>query len=158
MEKAKYFIVALVLAVTGFCATAATTTGEDVDNYKASMMSFIRSEGYVPKIDSDGDIEFKHDGDAYWAQVSAFDDGYYVTVATYTGVDGYDRCKVCKTMDLTMADLKFVRLYTTADHSQVKVSYNWYCVSIADFKRMFDTALSVVSAADSKLIKGLLAD
>ncbi len=88
MNKFKYFLVAVFTAVIGFSGYSANPTDEDVENYKASIISYVRAEGYLPKIDSDGDIAFKHDGDSYWVRVSAYDDGYYVTVMTLTSIEG----------------------------------------------------------------------
>lgn len=149
----------MLLAMAGiFTGKAYSPSSEDVDNYKASIMSYVKMEGYMPKIDDDGDIVFKHDGDAYWVLVSPYDDGYYVTVMTMTSVSGRNINKVRKAMDEAARSIKFVKLFTSSNEDVVTTSYNWYCVSIADFKRMFANALSVVSSADSKLIKGILAD
>lgn len=158
MKKIKYLIVALFAAFTCLCGNAATASSEDVDNYIASIISYLKAEGYMPKIDSDGDVAFKHDGDSYWVQVSDYDDGYYVTVMTETSVKDRSLVKVRKAMDETARGLKFVRLYTHADESVVKVSCSWYCISVADFKRMFSNALTVVSTADSRFIKSIISD
>lgn len=156
MNKLKYLLVTVFTTVIGFCGYCANPTDEDVDNYKASIISFVKAEGYMPKIDSDGDIAFKHDGDSYWIQASSYDDGYYVTVMTITSVDGGNINTIRKAMDETARGLKFVRLYSSSDGKIVLSSYSWYCVSIADFKRMFSNALSVVSTADARFIKNLL--
>lgn len=158
MNALKYFLVAVLTTVIGFCGFAATKTDEDVENYKASINSYVKTEGYMPRIDSDGDIAFKHDGDPYWVQVSSYDDGYYVTVMTATSVEGRSITKVRRAMDETMRGYKYVRLYSSSDGSVVTVSYSWYCLSIVDFKRMFSNALSVVSLADSQFISKMVSD
>lgn len=158
MNILKYLLVAVFTTVIGFCGYGATPTDEDVDNYKASIISFVKTEGYMPKLDSDGDVAFKHDGDSYWIQASSYDDGYYVTVMTMTSVEGQDITKIRKAMDETTRGLKYVRMYSSPDGNVVTISYSWYCVSITDFKRMFSNALSVVSTADARFIKNLLAE
>lgn len=158
MSTFKNLLVVLLTVVTGFCSYAANPTDEDVENYKASVISYVKMEGYLPKLDSDGDIAFKHDGDSYWVQVSSYDGGYYVTLMTMTSVEGHSITKVRKVMDDTVRGLKFVRMYSSSDGKVVTVGYNWYCVSIADFKRMFTDALSVVSIADSRFINNLVAE
>ncbi len=158
MNTLKYLLVAVLTAVIGFCGYAANPTDEDLDNYKASIISFVKAEGYMPKLDSDGDIAFKHDGDSYWVQASSYDDGYYITVMTMTSVEGRNITTIRRAMDETARSLKFVRLYSSPDGNVVTISYSWYCISIADFKRMFSNALSVVSTADARFIKNFLAE
>lgn len=154
MNALKKLVVVLLTIVAGFNGYAVRPSEEDVDNYKASVSSFLRTEGYMPQVDGDGDIAFKHDGDKYWIQASAYDDGYYVTLMTLTSVKDIDINKIRRVMDETAQGLKYVRLYTV-NGTVVNTSYSWYCVSISDFKRMFSNALSVVSTADSRLIQGL---
>lgn len=156
MKKIKFFLLMLFASTMIVNLQAANTTEEDAANYQASLMSYIKTEGYTPKIDSDGDINFKHDGDNYWVTVSPYDDGYYVTVMTVTNVEGRNINKVRKAMDETARGLKYVRLYTNSSESAVTTSYSWYCFSIVDFKRMFENALDVVSTADSRFIKRFL--
>ncbi len=158
MNTLKYLLMAVLTALIGFNGYAGNPTDEDVDNYKASIISFVKAEGYMPKLDSDGDIAFKHDGDSYWIQSSSYDDGYYVTVMTMTSVEGENINTIRKAMDDTARGLKFVRLYSSPDAKVVTISYSWYCISIVDFKRMFSNALSVVSTADFRFIKNYLAE
>lgn len=153
MNKLKYLLVAVFATVIAFCGYCENPTAEDVDNYKASLISFVKTEGYMPKLDSDGDIAFKHDGDSYWIQASSYDDGYYVTVMTMTSVENENITAIRKAMDETARGLKFVRLYSSSNEKVVFISYSWYCVSVTDFKRMFSNALSVVSTADTRFIK-----
>lgn len=158
MRTPKYLLVTLLITFVGFSCYAVNPTDEDVDNYKASIISFVKTEGYMPKLDSDGDVAFKHDGDSYWIQASSYDDGYYVTVMTMTSVEGRNITTIRKAMDETTRGLKFVRLYSSPDGNVVTISYSWYCISIADFKRMFSNALSVVSTADTRFIKNFLSE
>lgn len=155
MDALKKIAVALLALVVGFNCYAAKPSEEDVENYKASVMSYLRTEGYMPQLDSDGDIAFKHDGDKYWVETEAYGGGYYVTLMTLTPVTDISISTVRKAMDETVRGLKFVRMYSISDGSVVSVSYNWYCFSISDFKRMFSDALRVVSTADSRFIKAV---
>lgn len=141
-----------------FSSVAGTTTTEDAENYRALCLSFVKTEGYTPSIDSDGDIKFKHDGDPYWVEITPYDDGYYVSLITFTSIENYSITKVRKAMDETMRGLKYVRIYTSSNGKFVTVGYHWYCVSIQDFKRMFDNALIVVSTADSRFRNSVISD
>lgn len=156
MKTIKYILVTLLIVAINAGANAATTTDRDATNYKSSIMSYVKTEGYAPKYDSDGDIQFKHEGSTYFILVSPYDDGYYVVLMTTTNVEGYNINKVRKAMDESVRSFKFVRSYTNTSETGVITQYGWYCVSITDFKRMFANALNVVSSADKKFINKML--
>lgn len=159
MKQIKYFATLLFSMVICFCGYAdSSPTTEDVENYKGLIMSYVKTEGYMPSIDSDGDIQFKHDGDAYWIQAQAYDDGYYVTVLTLTRIENDGITKARKALDESIRSFKYVRGYTHTSEEAVEIEYSWYCVSIADFKRMFSTALYVVSSADKRFIENMTAE
>ena len=49
-----------------------------------SIQSYLKSEGFQPEIDDDGDIKFKRQGDTYFVKVSATDENpMYVTLSKY---------------------------------------------------------------------------
>lgn len=156
MKNLKFLLVAILATVIGFSGYCAEPTSEDVDNYKASIISYLKSEGYMPKYDSDGDIAFKHDGDTYCILASAFNDGYYVTVMTWSTIAGYNLNKIRKAMDKTARSLKFVKFYTSEDEEFAYVTYSWYCLSMADFKRIFSDVLNVLSTADARFVENYI--
>lgn len=157
MRALKCMLVMLI-ASAAWVSVAAKPSDADVDRYKASAMSFVREEGYMPTLDSDGDISFKREGNSYWVQVEAYEDGYYVTVMTLTGIEGSNLTKVRRAMDEAVRSIKFARQYTTTSEKSVVTSYSWYCTSIADFKKMFSDALLVVSTADARFIEKMVAE
>ena len=61
----------MLIASAACVSVAATPSDADVDRYKASAMSFVREEGYMPALDADGDISVKREGNYYWVQVEA---------------------------------------------------------------------------------------
>ena len=153
MKQFKYFFLTLMIVMTGLSVKAATA--EEVENYKASVMSYLKMEGYFPKIDSDGDISFKHDGSTYWVQITSYDDGYYVIVMTMTNIEGKSINTVYRSINEVSRGLKYVKQTLSANEKIVTTEYDWYCISINDFKRMFSTALNVVAAADTRFINAV---
>ena len=69
----KKFVLTLLLVFCSICALQA-------QNVQSSIMSFLRNEGYSPSYDSDGDIQFKVQGDLYYVIVKEVDDYAYVEV------------------------------------------------------------------------------
>ncbi len=157
MKHLKMILAVLAIVLVSGTCYADSPTSEDLENYKSSLMAYVRMQGYTPKLDSDGDIQFKHDGDTYWVQAVPYDDGYYVTVMTSTSIDGYNINNIRQAMDDAVRSLKYVRMYTSSSRKSIVTEYNWYCVSVNDFKRMFENALSVVTTCENRFVKNFIA-
>lgn len=76
----KKFVLTLLLIVGSIC----TLEAQDV---QSSIMSYLRNSGYSPEYDSDGDIQFKVQGDIYYVIVKDVDDYAYVEVRAPYSVD-----------------------------------------------------------------------
>lgn len=77
----KKIALTLLLALCSICALQA-------QSIQSSIMSYLRNEGYAPTYDSDGDIQFKMEGNIYYVIVKDLDEGYsYVEVRAPFGVD-----------------------------------------------------------------------
>lgn len=77
----KKLVLTFVLAVCSICALQA-------QSIQSSIMTFLRNEGYAASYDSDGDIQFKMEGNIYYVIVKDLDDGYsYVEVRAPFAVD-----------------------------------------------------------------------
>lgn len=74
----------LVLALL---MTLCTLGALRAQSLQSDIMSFLRTEGYAPSYDSDGDIQFKKEGYLYYVIVKDIDDGYsYVEVRVPFGI------------------------------------------------------------------------
>lgn len=149
----KQLITAILLTFISVYGNAGNVTKNDIANFKQSIISVVKSEGFSPDIDSDGDISLKYQGETYWITVEPFDDNYYVSLWTYMNIEGNDINEVLRAADATMHDLKFLRMYTVTRY--IKIKCDWYCVTISDFKNMFMNALIAVSYGESKFMKKL---
>ncbi len=148
----KKLVLSLLIAVaTVATAVALPPTETQVKNYKTQIQSYLRSEGYAPSIDSDGDISFKYQGDGYWIRVSSYDDGYCVDLWTMKGCKSFRTYDVWNGCNNVMSQLKYVRLYTTNENKTVIIEYEWFCPTISDFKLFFNDALLVITTADTRL-------
>lgn len=75
--------IALTLLLT-FCSICAL----QAQSIQSSIMSYLRNEGYAATYDSDGDIQFKMEGNIYYVIVKDLDEGYsYVEVRAPFAVD-----------------------------------------------------------------------
>lgn len=55
------------------------------NSVKRDIFSFLRTEGYAPSLDEDGDIKFKVQGTVYFALVKEFTDKNYAYVEVMAG-------------------------------------------------------------------------
>lgn len=70
----KKIVIALLLTLGAFGALRA-------QSIESEIMSYLRTEGYVPTYDSDGDIQFKKEGCLYYVIIKDSGEGYsYVEV------------------------------------------------------------------------------
>ena len=81
----KRLICIIAMVAIGFTATYAQksfTPGQK--KIRDEIFSYLKSEGYQPSIDDDGDIKFKRQGDIYFVCVSDKDTSpYYVRLSKY---------------------------------------------------------------------------
>lgn len=78
----KKFVLILFLAFCGISALQAQNM-----HLQSSIMSFLRNEGYSPSYDSDGDLQFKLQGNIYYVIVKEVSDYAYVEVRVPFSVD-----------------------------------------------------------------------
>ena len=55
-------------------ASDAKDLNPDQKELQSSMFSFLKTEGFSPEIDSDGDIKFTKSGVIYWIVISDVDE------------------------------------------------------------------------------------
>lgn len=77
-------------------ASDAKDLNPDQKELQSSMFSFLKTEGFSPEIDSDGDIKFTKSGVIYWIVISDVDESpLYVSLqCNYTYGDGFSRERV----------------------------------------------------------------
>ena len=70
---------------------------------RSDIETFLKEEGYVPEIDSDGDIKFKKEGKVYYIEVSKVDTApmYVRTYKFYTYSESFTKEKIVKALEKT---------------------------------------------------------
>lgn len=136
----KRFIVILCLfANIGFlCAQELNSAQSKLRN---DIKSFLQQEGFVPSIDSDGDVAFKSEGNSFWVSVSAEDDVPMYTSLNigFTKPDDYS----LTTMKLAAAELNYykgVKVLCFEDSFTFRAEL--YVMNAEQFKYSFYTMLA----------------
>lgn len=70
---------------------------------RSDIETFLKEEGYVPEIDSDGDIKFKKEGKTNYIEVSKVDKSpmYVRMYRFYSYSESFTREKIVKTLEKT---------------------------------------------------------
>ena len=136
----------------GFTATYAQksfSTGQK--KIRDEIYNFLKSEGYQPSIDNDGDIKFKRQGDVYFVCVSDKDSSpYYVRLSKYysygerltrSKIGAYaeevNKYKMCK---LIVEDDSFI------------IDSQMFLYNSSAFTSIFDRILEVIDGAEDELM------
>lgn len=77
----KRFITMLIVGLVISTISMAQELNEEQLHLRADLVNFLKVEGFMPEIDSDGEIKFKSEGTMYYIKVSPTDkDPMYVTI------------------------------------------------------------------------------
>lgn len=142
----KRFILAIVCTLAAMCAINAEPPTGRAATLSNQINSFLKTEGYVPTIDSDGDIKFKSEGRYYYITCSNYDNGVYIDFYCLLDISDLNIAKVRAAADKAQVSLKFARV-DVVSNSTVSFDVVGYYETIADFKTMFENMLTITSMA-----------
>ncbi len=99
---------------------AQTTLNTNQLALRSSLQSFLKTEGFQPEIDSDGDIKFKRQGSTYFIRVSRSDDDpMYVSISRYFNYnDDITRTKII--LFNAEHDYKMCKIFPGKDYFIIK--------------------------------------
>jgi hypothetical protein len=119
-----------------------------------AFCAFLRSEGFAPTIDDDGDVRFKFEGRYYYLDTETADEDYFRLFHIAWTIDPGEEAR-CRELahDLTR-DLKVVKLYVagTVVISSVEAFYR----PIDSFQPLLLRLLGVCQLAASRFREAML--
>ena len=113
---------------------------------------YLREEGFSPKVDSDGDVQFKFEGSNYFIAVDEKDPMYFALVyANFWEIeDAAERAKVLEAANHVCRNQKVVKVY--ALESNVWASIEIFLPSTDQFKPVFNRALRALQDGKNKFV------
>lgn len=144
------FVIVVILAtsLSGFASDDLSSRGISV---RKNIMTFLREQGYVPSLESDGDISFKSEGKSFYVSFQNFGDELYVETYGLLGTEDSDHNKVLAAANKAQKSLKFVR----CDVSDTYVSFG--CVqlisSVAAYEHTFSDFMLILSTARERILE-----
>lgn len=116
--------------------------------YRVNIFSdFLRSEGYVPEIDDDGDIVFKYEGFTYLIILDATDEEFFrVVLPNFWSIENVvERAKVEQAAIAATADTKVAKVFPVRDN--VWATVELFCSPIENAKDVFRRSMSALQTA-----------
>jgi hypothetical protein len=108
--------------------------------------SFLNMEGYLPKIDEDGDVTFKHEGKHYFIAVSEKDDEFFRLVfpAFWAIESETEREQATRAALQATADTKVAKVFVNRDDTWASIEM--FCSPPEAFKPVFQRSLRALAA------------
>ncbi|GEM_PF-930414 len=123
------------------------TQRQSLEQLQLMYINYLKREGYLPKIDSDGDIIFKKEGRVYFIAVRAQqkDPNYFRIVRPFFwSIDNEtERQAVLAAADHVNSTIKVVKVYTVKDDAWASVEI--FVSNREYFKDIFPRLMSVLS-------------
>ena len=143
MKKILVIIISLLLALPATEAASLTVAQKAM---RTKMVTFLKEEGYVPEITTDGSIKFKIEGIIYFITLDERDTDplYYTMSATFNYGDVVTRAK----MDNIIAEINLYKaIKMTYTDNNYSVGAEVYLVNIDQFRYTFYKTKNVIQKA-----------
>ena len=131
---------------------AQKTYTSEQKQFQNSVMAHLRTEGFSPSIDEDGDITFKAEGIPYWIVIED-SSPFYITLFRFgTWPEGHSERSVLLACNQVTKETKNVKAIMFNDSSKsVSLRVENFCHSAKSFTDVFDRNLSVLKSAYKQL-------
>ena len=151
--KKLIFTVLMVLTVS---------MGMAQSSVRDAIEGYLKQEGYVPSIDSDGDILFKIEGKAYYISVDYEEDEslYYIRLTKYIYSDDVSMDKAlncCNEVNLNYKLVKCSAMTHPQEEGRIDYTITGPCFvsSAQEFIQLYPRILSCVNTGQEELIDEL---
>ena len=163
----KVLLINIVLAVMLALPSIASETTPEQEAFRASIMSFLREEGFSPSTDDDNSLTFKKEGELYWIEVSEGSPFYTFRAHTHKmlywievsegspfyiefhrsgfNCENADTDLVIRSCNEANKKVKCVKAYMGT--SSVTLAIELYCHSAEEFKYTFYKSLKEIDKA-----------
>jgi hypothetical protein len=116
---------------------------------------YLKSEGYSPSVDEDGDVAFKYEGGNYYILVDENDlECFQILFPGFWEIESRaERTDAAIAASVVNRTTKVVKVWLTPDNDDVSISGEVFLKSPADFSGIFKRLLSAMTTARRDFIK-----
>ena len=115
-----------------------------------AVENFLKEEGFMPQIDSDGDIKFKKEGLNYYISIGTDESPYYLLFFRYLNYPSEYSKDVIKIAANELNFYKGVKLLCYKTH--IRVQADVYYHNVETFKRVFYKLLSQIGNLEEDIL------
>lgn len=122
-------------------------SGEYGESSAEMIMEYLREEGYLPKLDEDGDIVFKCEGRTYYVILDGSDEQFFRLVFPnfWSITDEDERARVETAAQVATAKTKVAKVFPVKDDTWASVEL--FLPSAEAFNAVFSRSMSALRAA-----------
>jgi hypothetical protein len=137
-------LIALALVLFAGSAWARPESRED---YQQMYLRYVKLIDANAKIDSDGDVQFKHGDRTYFIQVNESDRQFFrLVLPNFWSIDDpVERLEVCRAADAANSSTKVCKIHTVGDDTWASVEL--LLAEPEDFADVFNRSLQVIGTA-----------
>lgn len=150
MKKIALFI-SFFVCISGSVWAQSKTLSSSQLTLRNSIQSYLKSEGFQPMIDDDGDIKFKRQGDIYFVSVSATDENpMFAKLSKYINYnDDITRTKLI--LFNSEHDYKMCKIFPAEKYFVIKSEM--YLTTSSSFTNIFYKILEVIDGVEEAIKK-----
>lgn len=142
MKRILFTLIAMVACLS----TYAEVTGEAL-RMRSQIKNYLTTEGYVPTIDSDGDIAVKIEGEKFFISCENYGSVVYVKLARYLGCEGTNINLLRRACGDAERGLKSVRILISANQENVTFECNAFVSNSSQFTSMLTDYVDIIKMA-----------
>jgi hypothetical protein len=152
MQKLLSTLALCFFALAAF-GQVSSQSGHSKEELQAMYVNYLQKEGYVPEIDSDGDVRFKKEGKTYFIAVDDRDLEFFrIVLANIWEIETEEEyLKVLIACDGATASTKVAKAHTV--RSNVWISTEVFVATPEDFEGVFKRCLSAIGTCKDKFVE-----
>ena len=146
----KRFLFLLIISSIVVSASAANALTTHQNELRANIINFLKEEGFMPEIDSDGDIQFKREGVKWYISINSVDEmPMYVSLFKwYNYSENFSK----EAVSATLADLNSYKgVKVVIGNKGFMPSAEMYIVNAEPLKYAFYKLLGQIDNMDNRL-------
>ena len=118
---------------------------------RSEIQTFLKQEGFMPEVDSDGDVKFKREGTTYYIRIDKTNKSpMYISLRHYYT---YNYCSRAK-LTAALSDLNFWKaVKVMLFKEQFAVQSDMFLTSSETFKTVFYKIISIMSDVEKEIDK-----
>lgn len=149
MKKIFTFLIAVLISG----AVSAQSMSPEAKEYRTSVQSFLKAEGFSPYIDEEDDaLCFKKEGILYWIYFDKADPVFVEFHRETLGTDDTDQFALYKAINETNRTQRSIKAFLTKNN-KVGFTIEFYSSSPKQFKDIFYENIEVFEASKNYIIE-----